>query len=240
MRRVEERHWWFVGRRAVVAEMLRRLRLPADARVLDAGCGTGRNLAEYRSLGWAIGVDASPDALARAALDRGGAVAAASVEALPFRRGVFDLVCATDVVEHLLDDVAALDGMRRVTAPGGHLLLTVPAYQALWSASDVQLHHQRRYTARAISRAVEAAGWRVACTTYFNSILLPAIAAARWLRHVFPGASTRTELERTSGVADTLLRIPMMAEAKVIGAGVRLPGGVSIGLIAFNPTAPSG
>jgi SAM-dependent methyltransferase len=219
--------------------MLRRLVLPAGARVLDAGCGTGRNLAEYRALGWAVGVDVSRAALSRPASEHGGAVAAASVEALPFRAGAFDLVCATDVVEHLDDDVAALDGMRRVAAPGGYLLLTVPAYQALWSDSDVQLHHRRRYTAPGLSGAVAAAGGRVERTTYFNSVLLPAIAVARRVRRARPGRSARTELERTPGAADTLLRIPMLAEARAIGAGVRIPGGVSIALLARNPAIPT-
>lgn len=239
MRRVEEQHWWFVGRRAVVATMLRGLHLPVNARVLDAGCGTGRNLAEYRSLGWAVGFDVSHSALSRLTAQLKGAVAVASVEGVPFREGTFDLVCATDVVEHVDDDVGTLAGFRRVTAAGGHLLLTVPAYQALWSDSDVQLHHRRRYTARALSRAVEGAGWRVERTTYFNSILLPAIAAARWTRLVRRGDRARTELERTSPAADRLLRIPLLAEAKAIGAGVRLPCGVSVALLASNSVTPA-
>lgn len=237
MRRVEQRHWWFVGRRAVVAAMLHEVRLPLGARVLDAGCGTGRNLAEYACLGSAVGVDASEVALATGSSPH--ATAAASVEALPFRSGSFELVCATDVIEHLNDDVTALVGMRRVAKPLGRLLLTVPAYQALWSDSDVQLHHRRRYTARRLRRAVNEAGWRVERTTYFNSILLPVIAGARFQRRLRKGEDGTTELERTNRAADAVLRLPMLAEARGIRAGLRFPAGVSIALLARNPAMAS-
>lgn len=233
MRLVEERHWWFTGRRAVVAAMLHDVQLPTAARVLDAGCGTGRNLAEYRLLGAAVGVDASEAALS--SNKSSSAAAAASVNALPFRPGSFDLVCATDVIEHLDDDVAALAGMRRVSKPLGRLLLTVPAYQALWSESDVQLHHRRRYSARRLSRAVGQAGWQVERMTYFNSILLPVIAGARLFRGLRKGGDGKTELERTSGTADALLRLPMLAEARGIRSGLRFPAGVSIALLGRNP-----
>jgi len=158
---------------------------------------------------------------------------------LPFQRGSFELVCATDVIEHLDDDVAALAGMRYVSAPLGRLLLTVPAYQALWSDSDVQLHHRRRYTTRRLARAVVAAGWRVERVTYFNSILLPAIAAARLYRRLRKDGTGRTELERTSSLADAVLRLPMLAEARGIHSGIRFPAGVSIALLASNPAMGS-
>lgn len=238
MRRVEQRHWWFVGRRAVVAAMLHQVRLRPGARILDAGCGTGRNLAEYARLGAAVGVDASQVALATGASPH--ATAAASVEALPFRDGSFELICATDVIEHLDDDVTALAGMRRVSTQAGRLLLTVPAYQALWSESDVQLHHRRRYTARRLRRAVTDAGWRVERMTYFNSLLLPVIAGARFQRRLRKGDDRTTELERTNRAADAVLRLPMLAEARGIRAGLRFPAGVSIALLASNPTTASG
>ncbi|HEU0023810.1 MAG TPA: class I SAM-dependent methyltransferase, partial [Thermoleophilaceae bacterium] len=143
---LEDRHWWFRGRRAVLRALIRRAGIQPRRRVLDAGCGTGRNLQDYRLLGPAAGIDPSASAVefchGRGLTD----VRQAGVEALPFDDAAFDLVFATDVLEHVDDDRAALHELRRVVAPGGLLVATVPAYMWLWTESDVALHHRRRYS----------------------------------------------------------------------------------------------
>ena len=228
MRAVEDRHWWFRGRRAVIAAMLADVSPGPSGRVLDAGCGSGGNLGTYAGQGEVLGVDMDLEALEHA-LGRGyRAVGVASLGGLPFRDGTFDLVCATDVVEHLDGDVEALRELRRVTAPGGHLLVTVPAYRWLWSDSDVQLGHRRRYTAPEVQQRCREAGWTVGRTSYFNTVLLPPIATVRWLRQRRGSAFAPTELAQTGPAANRVLRLPMALEARLIGAGVRLPAGVSI------------
>lgn len=228
MRAVEDHHWWFRGRRAVITAMLGHLPPGAAGRVLDAGCGSGGNLTTYTRLGEVLGVDTEPQAAGHA-LGRGyRAVGLASLDGLPFRDGAFDLVCATDVVEHVEADRDALRELRRVTAPGGHLLLTVPAYSWLWSDSDVQLGHRRRYSAPGLVRRCRDAGWTVARTSYFNTVLLPPIAAVRWIRQRRGAGFAPTELAQTGPAANRLLRLPMAVEARLIAAGARLPTGVSI------------
>ena len=126
--------------------------------MLDAGCGTGRNLIEFGGLGEAEGVDFSADAVEfcrRRGIER---VQQAVLEQLPFDDGRFDVVIATDVIEHLDDDRRALAELRRVTAPGGRLVVTVPAYTWLWSRHDESMHHRRRYTAGRLSAADERRG----------------------------------------------------------------------------------
>src|SRR5438034_3703599 len=157
--RQEDEHWWFRGRREVIWSLLRRAGLPENPRLLDAGCGTGRNLVEFGRLGPARGIDTSRQAVDfchRRGLDN---VAEARIEELPFPDASFDLVLACDVVEHVPDDAAALTELRRVVAPGGRLLLTVPAYRWMWSPHDVYMHHYRRYTLRGLRDRVRAAGW---------------------------------------------------------------------------------
>ena len=85
------------------------------------------------------------------------------------------------MIEHLEDDLAALRELRRVVAPGGALLVTVPAYQWLWSGHDEINHHRRRYTRRSLETVAERAGWRQVRTTYFNSLLLPVAILLRVL-----------------------------------------------------------
>jgi len=107
------------------------------------------------------------------------AVIEGSVLDMAFAADSFDLAVSLDVIEHLDDDLAALRELRRVVAPGGALLVTVPAYQWLWSGHDEINHHHRRYTRRTLQRAAEQAGWKQARTTYFNSLLLPAAIVLR-------------------------------------------------------------
>ncbi|MDQ6614277.1 MAG: class I SAM-dependent methyltransferase [Actinomycetota bacterium] len=234
---VEDYHWWFRGRRAVIGAVLASVaaRNGNESVVLDAGCGSGGNLGVYTGFGPVMGVDTEPGALGQSRRRGYRGVAVASLAGLPFRDGAFELVAATDVVEHVEDDLGALQELSRVTRPGGHMLLTVPAYRLLWSDSDVQLGHHRRYTRAQLEGQCRSAGWTVARTSYFNATLLPAIAAVRWVRQRRGQPMAATELEQTGPVANRLLRLPLAAEARLVKAGVALPAGVSIVSLCVKP-----
>jgi SAM-dependent methyltransferase len=231
---LEDTHWWFQGRRAVIRALLSRAGANGKAlRLLDAGCGTGRNMLEFGPLGSVEGVDSSPEAIdfcRRRGLD---GVHEGEIEHLPFAGGSFDLILATDVLEHLRDDRAAMSELRRVTASGGRLLATVPAYQWLWSQHDAAHHHFRRYTLRQLRSRLESAGWRPTDWTYFNSLLLPPIAAVRLATRRRPVQEVeRPDLKLTPPALNRVLSQPMELEASLIERGMSLPAGVSIGLVA--------
>ena len=143
-----QRHWWYRGRRRIVCDTLDALRLPRAIRILDAGCGSGAMLDELARYGEATGVEPHP--LGVAAAHRAGheRVVRARVEELPFAAASFELVACLDVIEHTPDDRLALRELHRVTVPGGYLVVTVPAYPALWSQHDVVNGHHRRYVRR--------------------------------------------------------------------------------------------
>lgn len=226
----EDDHWWFRGRRAVVWALLQEVSLPPDPAILDAGCGTGRNLLEFGTLGHARGIEPSQDAIDFCA-QRGIEVQQGYVENLPYETGEFDLVLMLDVLEHIEDDDAALRELHRVTAPGGSLLLTVPAYPFLWSAHDESHHHFRRYTESVLRGRITAAGWTPRVVTHFNSTLLAPIAAVRLVGRRFGAGAGRSDYEMAGGrMNDTLAGI-MRGEARLIRRGVRFPAGVSIGLV---------
>lgn len=230
---LEEGHWWFRGRRAVIHALLGRAGVARAERLLDAGCGTGRNLVEYGPLAAeAEGVDPSEVAVEYCRRRGLRGVRRAGLDALPFEDERFDLLLATDVLEHLEDDVAGLLELRRVSRRDAALLITVPAYQWLWSQHDDTHHHFRRYTRRLLAGRIRAGGWRVEVATCFNTALLAPIAAVRTLgrRRAVPDDG-RSDYELTGGPLNAILERPMRAEAALIARGATLPAGVSIGMV---------
>jgi SAM-dependent methyltransferase len=225
----DECHWWYRGRRRIVRDAVSALDLPQPADILDAGCGSGRNLLELAPFGRLTGLEPS-HASAEVARSRGvGEVVESGLERMPFEHGSFDLAVCLDVIEHVEDDVGALRELRRVVRATGRLLLTVPAYQALWSSHDVRNHHHRRYNRRMLLARTTEAGWRAVHTTHFNSLLLPAAAAVRLLERVRPRASgDGSDLDRTPERLNWLLEQPLRVEAAFLRSGRRIPAGLSL------------
>jgi SAM-dependent methyltransferase len=174
-------HWWYRARRDVLADYLHRYgQLPAAARILEIGCGTGHNLPMLARFGTvdAIEIDAAARAVAGARLGKPvGEAPLPQLTGVP--RGAYDLIAVLDVVEHIEDDVAALAAMADCLAPGGKILITVPAHQWMWSAHDVVNHHHRRYSKTTLDAAIRRAGLSHNGLRWFNSLLFPAAVAAR-------------------------------------------------------------
>jgi len=227
--RAEDRHWWYRGRRTVLERVIADLRLPERARVLDAGCGSGRNMVELARHGTVTGVELSNTSVCLARARKAGEVIEGSVMEMPFAPDSFDLAVSLDVIEHLQDDLGALRELRRTVAPGGSLLVTVPAYQWLWSGHDEINHHHRRYTRRSLLRVAEQAGWKPVRTTYFNSLLLPAAILLRVLERLNT-KTTESSLDLWVPPAplNWLLERPLALEAALIGRGRRIPAGLSL------------
>ncbi len=227
--RVEDRHWWYRGRRRVLEPTIARLGLPARARILDAGCGSGRNMVELARHGEVTGVELS-DASADLARERHvGEVLEGSVMEMPFPAERFDLAVCLDVIEHLEDDRGALRELRRVVAPGGALLLTVPAYQWLWSGHDEINHHHRRYSRATLLEAARDAGWRCERTTHFNSLLLPVAIVLRAMERLH-AKTTESSLDLWVPPAplNWVLQQPLNLEAAVLARGGGIPAGLSL------------
>jgi SAM-dependent methyltransferase len=234
---VDEHHWWYRGRRRVIRAELDRLGLPARSRILDAGCGSGRTMAELVRYGEVSGIELNPDA---AGLARGrglGEVHVGRLEQLPWEDGVFDLITCLDVIEHVPDDVAALAELRRVARPGGFLLVTVPAYQALWSRHDEHNHHFRRYSRPMLRSAAVSAGWQIRRVSSFNSLLLAPAAAVRLAQRRRPAVNGNhtNDLDMGPTWLNEVLERPMALEASWLGRGRTLPVGLSLLAILARP-----
>jgi SAM-dependent methyltransferase len=177
--RVERAHWWFQARREIVLQLASHY-LPAGAPVLDIGCGTGFFLDALRERYRAWGIDPSPTAV-ELCRDRGlDQVSLGSAYQLgSLGRDCFAGAFLLDVLEHLDDDTLALGAARDVLAPDGIVIVTVPAYQALWSRHDVVNQHRRRYTRPRLDRLLQRAGFQVVRSSYFNTRLFPLAAGSR-------------------------------------------------------------
>ncbi len=234
---VEDRHWWYRGRRAIIRSLLAGANPPRPASVLDAGCGGGGNLEELARLGPVVGIEPAGRSLEAARARRVGEVVEGVIEELPFEAALFDVVATLDVIEHVDDDVGALAELRRVTKPGGHLLVTVPAYQRLYGPHDVANDHRRRYDAAMLGEAGVAAGWAPNLVSYFNSLALPVAAAHRAVqkRQLGSGAPPVSDFERTPPWLDGVLSLPMKAEARWLGRGWSIPAGLSVCALFRNP-----
>jgi len=185
MNRVEDSHWWYVGRRVILESFLERTVQSSkfkvqSPRILDVGCGTGGNLEMLAKFGAAEGVDVSDDAL-EFCQSKGLTVHRGLAEALPFAAESFDVVTALDVVEHLDDDVAGLKEMHRVLKTGGKTLIFVPAFMWLWGVQDDVSNHRIRYTKKQIVERLERAGFEIERATYANWTFFAPILAGRTL-----------------------------------------------------------
>ena len=229
----EDTHWWFAGRRAILsASIAHAMRgRPGPRTVLEVGCGNGGNLSMLAGFGrvWAIELDR--EARARA-VSRGIAqVESGSLpDDLAFAGRRFAVVAALDVIEHVDADLHAVRALATKVQPGGLMVLTVPAFQALWSPHDNAVHHKRRYTLGAMRTLVEAAGLDVVHATYFNFLLFP-VAAGYILAQKLLQRDARSAMKVPARWANAFLRSIFAAEAWA-APWLRLPFGTSSLVVA--------
>ncbi len=237
MSRVEDDHWWYAGMRTISRALLgAQAANGAPLRVLDVGCGTGRNLIELGRLGQATGIDSSADAIGFA-VGRGlTRLARGSADRLPFRGGTFDLVTAYDVLCHrnIADDVLALREMHRVLRSGGRLLLQLPAYAWLTSAHDRAVDNVRRYSGAQVRDELATSGFALERLTHANTLLFPLAAAKRLVEPLLPGARNGSDLEAAPGFLNGVLAAVLRLEARLL-TRVDLPFGLTLVALARRP-----
>ncbi len=182
----EERHWWSVARRQILAAMLDR-HVPGAAegkgRWLDVGCGSGVEVGSYTGFAERIGAELDPGMVQRARA-KGRDVRLTQANWNFTELGLFDCVSLFDVLEHVEHVEPALNACREVLKEGGVLFITVPALMSLWSDHDVVAHHFRRYTAGQLRRQFPADQWEVLKLSYFSTMLFPMIWGVRQMKRV--------------------------------------------------------
>jgi SAM-dependent methyltransferase len=237
---VEDVHWWFVGRRRILLQVLDQyVGRDGARRILDVGCGTGTMLTHLAAFGKVQGVDIDEEAVGycreRGLVD----VSMGEASDLPFPQDSFDLVTALDVIEHLDDDASALREMGRVLRPRGHLLVTVPAHRFMWGDQDEVNMHKRRYVASELRDRLTSTGYDVLRISYINAFMFPPIATIRLLRRLQhrlrPTTAAKSDFRFPAPrPLNYLLALLFGAEGPIVRR-VNIPFGVSILALAQKP-----
>jgi SAM-dependent methyltransferase len=230
-------HWWFSARRVIVASLLRKFAPTSHTLdVADIGCGMGANFRMLSEFGRVFGVDSSTTALGFSRQRSEGSLVAAGLPTLPFPNERFDVVCAFDVVEHVQDDRAACRELWRICRPGGLLIVTVPAYDWLWSEHDVVNEHKRRYTRRQLKDCLSQPGAQLLKLSYMNTVLAPPLILYRLLKSLLVGKKkdsgpARSDIFTLPPTVNSFLKKVFSSEAKWLLHG-NFPFGVSVVSVA--------
>lgn len=230
--KAEFKHWWCVGRRAILADMVTREIDGGKMRALDIGCGLGLNAKILQTKAKdVIGIESSRQAIdAATKLNPGLKIYKGVFPNVPLE-GVFDIITMFDVLEHCDNDVAVLEKIKTVLAPNGTLALTVPAFQWLWTEHDTIVQHKRRYTKKELVKKLENAGFTIQRATYFNTLLFPAIVLLRTMRKIFGLKQTASDYTLPNPILNALFKAMFKCE-KYLLRYCDLPIGISILCIA--------
>ena len=239
---VEETHFWFLARREAILAALRRL-VPdlASRPLLDLGCGTGAlaTFLERSGVPLALGCDAHLEGLAIARERTRAPLALVDEGWLPPLRAGQRLIGLFDVLEHIDDDQSVLEALFRSLAPGGVLVITVPAHPFLFDEMDELAHHRRRYTRLGLEQKLRLVGFELRLITHFMATLVPLLVVARALGRALTGPTRTAERRRWQELRvipmlNGLLLALLRAE-RWLARGRSLRFGTSLLAIAVHP-----
>ena len=240
--KVEDRHFWFQSRNRLIFGITRKLtaKLEPGYRVLEVGCGTGNVLRVLRQAcpdGTVVGLELWLDGLRFAQQRSRGPLVQGDVRNSPFGKP-FELIGMFDVLEHIPEEVETLVALREALAPGGRLMLTVPAHQYLWSYFDEAAHHCRRYSSQEIRARLVEAGFEVEFLSQFMTCIFPIvwlfrkIGARRQARGTDDARTLALREFRVIPVINGLLTAMLRLETFWLSRGWRLPIGTSLIVVA--------
>jgi len=240
MAAVEDRMWWFRGLHALATGTFQRARVSSCGALglpaLDAGCGTGgllRSLVAAAPDAALVGLDFAMAAADVARAKSGRPVAVGSVNDLPFEDEAFAAMFSMDVLCHRgVDQANALAEAHRCLAPGGILVVNLPAYRWMLSTHDERVHNVRRYTRTEVMAMLRHAGFRSVSATYWNTFLFPLMVLKR---KVLGGEDS--DVRPFPAPVEFLFRCVLGCERLLMRIGLRFPFGGSIFAVAVKSEA---
>ncbi len=232
---VEQTHWWYVGRRKIIFDwVLQILAEYEQPKILDIGCGTGFNLEYLQQQQYedVVGLDISPEGLSFCQSRDLNQLVCSDGTKPPFQAQSFDVIIALDLIEHLQDDVSALQALAHLLKPQGSLVIFTPAFNFLWGLQDEVSHHYRRYTTSELRHKLTQTKLTIKKLTYANTFLFPLIFVGRMalrLRHNQVQATSENDLhpDWSNGILEKIFAV----ERSLLRV-LDLPFGVSVFCVA--------
>jgi 2-polyprenyl-3-methyl-5-hydroxy-6-metoxy-1,4-benzoquinol methylase len=237
---LEGKHWWFKSRRDAILKFVKGH--PVNSKILDVGCSSGHLLSNIVELGFPktnlYGIDVSSEGVEIARTSGFSNCFVMDGMAPEMEHSSYDVIISSDSLEHMQYDAEALDAWFLLLKPGGTLIVFVPAFMALWSKHDIVNHHFRRYTQSQLIGAINAAGFVVSKSGYWNFFLFLPIAFVRMLQKLLPQSVSNLnhsdDLRLPPNWVNTLLKSLLTLENSLI-AWFPLPFGVSTFCVAHKP-----
>lgn len=223
---LEDTHWWHISKRELIQKLITRHSSSIKPKVLDIGSGAGKTLEMLSHLGKAIGVDSSQEAIKYSAKRGLNNVMLQRAEELKFRASSFDIITILDVLEHV-DDKKVMSEIARILRPGGIVVITVPAFQKLWSQWDEMLHHKRRYSSKSLLNLVRPFRLRLCRISYKYSFLFIPVFLIRLLKSIMKQRTYSSDFKINSPAINILLLYLSRIENRLLFK-VSIPFGTSI------------
>lgn len=233
---LERNHWWFKARLKILGSIIRdkfKSTEKSNFKILNVGAATGASSIMLDEFGEVTSLEYDRDCCKYLEHKTGIIAVNASLTNLPLEDSSYDLICAFDVIEHIEDDHKAVSEIYRVLKPNGYTILTVPAFNFLWSKHDEINHHFRRYKKKNFIRLLENNQLVTIYSTYFNFLLFLPIAIIRLLLRVIPrntdnkSSGSDNEIFQNYNIINSILFRIFMIEKNILKSKLRLPFGVS-------------
>lgn len=238
---VEAAHWWFVARRALVKNLVCRTAPDRQSAILEIGCSGGPLMEQLHDAGYRklTGIDLSPEAIALCRERNLGDVRVMDAQQPDFPPASFDVITASDVLEHLADARRAVTAWHGLLRPGGTMVVFVPAFQCLWSGHDDVNHHFHRYRAGELASLLRGAGFEIRRQGYWNFFLFLPVALVRLVKRLVPGTAKapKGDIQPVASILNSFLAGLLGVENRLILAGLNFPWGISAMVVARKPAA---
>lgn len=228
---LEEQHWWHISKRKIVVSCIQDYFKKRSAKILDIGCGTGKNMEELQRFGDVYGLDSSTEALSFCRKRGLKNIKLGSAEDMPFKPNSFDLITLLDVLEHT-DDNQTLQEVYRILQKDGLLIITIPAFKWLWSEWDKVLHHKKRYNKNDIINVLNKNHFTVIYATYLYSFLvLPTLIIRRVKQKFFRKKEYTSDFQLSNPLLNWIMSYISKIEFK-LAQKITIPIGTTILVVA--------
>lgn len=230
---LENKHWWFRGRREILKNVLRQFLTQPTTRALDVGCGIGSNFPLLQGFAKEVeGLELDKEAVAKThASNPSLKILQGEFPKVPLPKESYDLITLFDVLEHIANDKEALKEVDKILRPGGLAVITVPALPWLWTEHDELHHHFRRYRKRYLKKLAKIyPNLKIEKLSYFNFFLFLSVALFRLLKSTTGIKTSRTDFFSPPGPLNSLLAKTFALEGKFLRF-LNFPIGVSLILV---------